>query len=227
MPTNYPHALTYPHPNLHLYCPILSYPIGRNQIDRAPPSGGEEEVPSSASSSSSTPSYESFDHYVSAMNDNDGGLLRPRDEENDDGTYEDIDDGDYDDDYAIDDGGNDNALNRFHTRARSDSSLWFINYTPSQQPSPLLVNNISPDSSSSSSSRILMSSNSSRSSSSGSSSSSSSSSSSIVNSSPQLLIRPLPKIAEHPPSSSSSSSSSSIRVKNEHQPGVKDKKVGE
>jgi hypothetical protein len=195
----------------HLSSSILSYPIGRNQIDRAPPSGGgeEEEVPSSASSSSSTPSYESFDHYMSAMNDNDGGLSRPHDEEEDDGTYEDTEDvGDYD--YAIDDG-----VNRIHTRARSDSSLWFINYTPGQQPSPLLVNDISPDSSSNSSnSRILMS-----------SSSGSSTSSSIVNSSPQLLIRPLQKIAEHP--SSSSSSSSSIRVKNEHQPGVKDKKVGE
>jgi hypothetical protein len=124
------------------------------------------------------------------------------------------------DDYATDDDGvAPRGVNRFHTKPRSDSSLWFINYTPDQQPPPLAVNDISPGSSSSSS--TLMSSTNNNNSSS--SSSSSVSSSSNLKSSPQLLIPPLlPKIAERP-----ALSSYSIRMKDEHQQSVKDKKVRE
>ncbi len=131
------------------------------------------------------------------------------------------------DDYATDDVGDAlRGVNRFHTKPRSDSSLWFINYTPDEQPPPLAVNDISPGSSSSSS--TLMSSNNNNNnnnnnSSSSSGSSSSSSSSGNVKNSPQLLIHPLlPKIAERP-----ALSSYSIRMKDEHQQSAKDKKVGE
>jgi len=124
------------------------------------------------------------------------------------------------DDYATDDDGDAlRGVNRFHTKPRSDSSLWFINYTPDEQAPPLAVNDISPGSSSS----TLMSSNNNNNNSSSSSGSSSSSSSGNVKSSPQLLIHPLlPKIAERP-----ALSSYSIRMKDEHQQSAKDKKVGE
>jgi len=125
------------------------------------------------------------------------------------------------DDYATDDDGDAlRGFNRFHTKPRSDSSLWFINYTPDEQAPPLAVNDISPGSSSSSSTLMSSYNNNNNN---NSSSSGSSSSSGNVKSSPQLLIHPLlPKIAERP-----ALSSYSIRMKDEHQQSAKDKKVGE